>query len=133
MSESLKLSILTLDRKFFTGEIKHLITETELGGIEIMPNHTPTIASLIPTVTSFITIDDKEYKAFTSTGVIKVDSDGVELLCDTAEWPDEIDVDRAEEAKKSTEELIRRNEGVNSRRTDLKLRRSIMRIKAKEK
>ncbi len=42
------------------------------GRFGILANHVPMISPLKPTVTTFIDVDGKELKAFTSTGVLRV-------------------------------------------------------------
>lgn len=131
MKDTLKLSILTPDRVLFSGEIKELKTENELGRISILPNHVAMICSLIPTVTTFIEENNNEKKFFSSSGVLKVKENEIEMLCETAEWPEEIDIERAEASMKKAEEVLESSSGHENKRAELKLRRSMMRISAK--
>jgi F-type H+-transporting ATPase subunit epsilon len=131
MKDTLKLSILTPDRVLFRGEIKELITENELGRMSILPNHVAMICSLVPAVTTFVEENNNEKKVFSSSGVLKVNENEIEMLCETAEWPDEIDIERAEASKKKAEEILDTSNGHDNKRAELKLRRSIMRILAK--
>lgn len=130
MAANLKLTILTPEKKIFEGDIRELTTESEVGRLEILPEHIAMITSLVPTVTSFTTRDDKKLKLFTSTGVLRVEGEELNLLCETAEWPDEIDLSRAEEARKKAEQLMH-EEAFDHRTAELKLRRAMARIKAK--
>ena len=132
MSENLKLNILTPERKIFSGEVKELTTENDLGRLEILPNHVAMITSLTPTVTSFTTGDGKKLKLFTSTGVLKIEKNEMSLLCETGEWPEEIDMSRAEEARKKAESLLKDTEDTKYKKAELKLKRALARIKAKE-
>lgn len=132
MSESLKLSILTPERKVFNGEVKELTTENDLGRFEILPDHEAMITALTPTVTLFTTVDNKSLKLFTSTGMLKINNNEVNFLCETAEWPEEIDLSRAEEARKKAEHLLVGKEGAEYKKAELKLRRALARIKVKE-
>lgn len=131
MKDTLKLSILTPDRVLFSGEVKELITENELGRMSILPNHVAMICSLVPAVTTFVEGNNNEKKVFSSSGVLKVNENEIEMLCETAEWPDEIDIERAEASKKKAEEILEGSNGHDNKRAELKLRRSIMRILAK--
>ena len=131
MKEAIKLSILTPDRQLFNGEIIELNTENDFGRFTILSNHIPMITTLVPSVTYFTTVDDKKLKVFTSTGILKVKNNKVEMLCDVAEWPEEIDLKRAEESKGKAETMLDKKEGIDINRAELKLKRSLMRIKAK--
>lgn len=132
MDDKFKLVISTPDRKVFDGDVKDLTTENDLGKFEILSNHTALITSLVPTVTTFTSADDRKLKLFTSTGVLKVQKNTASLLCETAEWPDEIDVDRAEEAKKKAEQLLKEKQKTDYKKAEFKLKRALARIKAKD-
>ena len=63
-----------------------------------------------------------------------MDSRGITILSDAAEWPDEIDVQRAMAAKERAESRIRSNDGnIDIARAELALRRALIRLEAKEK
>lgn len=132
MNDSLLLNILTPDKQLYSGEITEIAAQNELGRFEILPNHTTFITAVIPTVTSFTEKGGKKLKAFTSNGILKVDQNKIELLCEAAEWPEEIDLNRAQSAKERAEERISKKDGVDLRRAEYALSRSLMRIKAKK-
>lgn len=132
MSENLKLTILTPERKIFSGEVRELTTENDMGRLEILPKHVAMITLLIPTVTTFTTLDGKKLKLFTSTGILKIENNDINLLCETAEWPEEIDINRAEEAKKKAEQLLRVKRNIDYKKEELRLKRALARIKAKD-
>lgn len=130
MSENLELTILTPERNIFSGEVKELSSEDETGRFQILPRHLNMISFLVPTVTSFTTVDGRKYKLFTSTGVLKISNNKISLLCDTAEWPEEIDINRAEEARKKAEEGLRKKEHIDYKKEELRLKRALARKKA---
>lgn len=130
MSEALKLTILTPERKVFDGQVKEISTENDLGRLEILPRHIAMITSLIPTVTVFTTLDGRRLKVFTSTGVMKIKNNYVSLLTETAEWPEEIDLGRAEHAKEEAVHLLHEDK-TDHKKAELKLKRALARIKAK--
>lgn len=131
MNGTLKLTILTPERKIFYGEVKELNTENELGRLEILPKHITMITSLTATVTSFTTLDGEKHKLFTSTGMLKVEDNVIDMLTETAEWPEEIDISRAEGARIKAEKLIKEKKEMNHHKSELKLKRALARIKAK--
>ena len=121
MNTTLKLTILTPERKIFHGDVKDLIIENGLGRLEILPKHISMITSLVATVTSFTTLDGEKHKLFTSTGMLKVDNDEINMLTETAEWPEEIDVNRAEEARLKAEKLLKESKEMKSDRSHVVL------------
>jgi F-type H+-transporting ATPase subunit epsilon len=131
MSANLKLTILTPERKIFNGEVKELNTENEFGRLEILPSHIAMTTSLVPTVTMFTTVDGKPLRLFTSTALLKIENNELILICETAEWPEEINIDRAEEALKKADKLLHAKHGEEHLKAELKLRRALARIKAK--
>lgn len=132
MKDSFNLSILTPERAVYDNDVKSLSTENELGKFEILPNHVDMIASINPAVTYFTEKNGEKRKVFTSTGILRVNDNKVQILCDTAEWPEEIDLQRAEEAKKRAETRLSEKDNVDLRRVEVSLKRALARIKTKE-
>lgn len=131
MANSMKLTIITPDKEFYVGEITKLISENENGSFGILPEHVSMIISLKPTVTTFTQVDGKEMTAFTSMGILKVDGKQIELLCGACEWPEDIDLVRAEEAKKRAEMRLIEGKDIDTKRAEVALMKSLMRIKTK--
>jgi F-type H+-transporting ATPase subunit epsilon len=132
MKNHIKLTIVTPEKEFYSGEILSLNTESEKGRFSILANHVPIIAPLKPTVTTFIDSDGKELKAFTSTGVLRVYDNQVEILCDACEWPEDIDAARARQAKERAEERLHHKDINDVKRAENAVLRAVMRIKTTE-
>ena len=67
-------------------------------------------------------------------GFAEVLPEQVTVLAEIIEWPQEIDVERAEEAKARAEERIRENApGTDMRRAELSLKRAVARIETVKK
>jgi F-type H+-transporting ATPase subunit epsilon len=125
MEDVLRLSILTLDRNLYDGDIKEIKTTSTAGGIEIFKKHTPLITTLKPSITEFTDTDGVQHKLFLSSGVLKIQDNVIKLLCESGEWPDEIDKIRAEERLKS-------QDGIDVNRAEIALYKSMLRLKIKE-
>lgn len=131
MENKFHLTIITPDRELFIGEVVSLNCEGSEGHFGILPNHAPMIATLVPTVTTFQDVNGKQYTAFTSDGVFKVNNNKAILLCNSAEWPEEIDKERAESAKQRAEgRLSEKTKDVDALRAKLSLLRALSRLKA---
>ena len=136
MSSKFKLSILTTDKSFYSGEVTELNTVTVNGAIGILADHSPFVGLLEPAVTKFKLEDGNVKTAFTSTGILKVEKTGVEMIVDASEWPEEIDINRAEEAKERAEKRINEadsNGKVDIDRAEISLERALIRLKVKGK
>ncbi|MCT8975812.1 F0F1 ATP synthase subunit epsilon [Clostridium sp. CX1] len=129
MADALKLTILTPEREFYTGEVTEIVTESTQGGIGILPDHMPLVTTLRPSVTEITEKGGKKLKAFTSTGILEVKDNEVRILCDTCEWPEEIDANRAEEARKRAEERLNNKQDIDVKRAELALSRALARKK----
>ncbi|MBW9171821.1 F0F1 ATP synthase subunit epsilon [Clostridium estertheticum] len=131
MKNHIKLTMITPEKQFYSGDILSLNTQSDEGVFGILANHVPMISQLKPTVTTFIQVDGKELKAFTSTGVLRVLKGEVEMLCSACEWPEDIDVERANEAKKRAEKRLNTDDEVSLKRAEGAVLRSVMRLKTK--
>lgn len=131
MADALKLTILTPEKEFYTGEVIEVITDSTQGSVGIMANHMPLVTTLRPCITEITEKDGKKLNAFTSTGILEVKDNAVRILCDACEWPEELDLKRAEEAKKRAEERLVNKGSVDVKRAELALARAIARGKLK--
>ncbi|GCD08556.1 F0F1 ATP synthase subunit epsilon [Clostridium tagluense] len=132
MAKNIKLTILTPEKEFYSGEILRLNTEGEDGRFTILASHVPMVSPLKPTVTIFTDLAGKELKVFTSTGILRVYTDNVEILCSACEWPEDIDILRTKKAKERAEERLLHTDGIDLKRAENAILRSIMRMKTKE-
>ncbi|APC38789.1 F0F1 ATP synthase subunit epsilon [Clostridium estertheticum] len=131
MKNHIKLTMITPEKQFYSGDILSLNSQSDEGVFGILANHVPMISQLKPTVTTFIQVDGKELKAFTSTGVLRVLKGEVEMLCSACEWPEDIDIERANEAKKRAEKRLNTDDEVSLKRAESAVLRSVMRLKTK--
>jgi F-type H+-transporting ATPase subunit epsilon len=118
---------------FYTNSVESVVVRLIDGDIGVYAKHTFFTA---PVCAGVIKIKDKkgeEHFAFTSEGILEVKGHKTVLMVDSAEWPSEIDKDRARSAKKKAEEKLASNapkfELDNAK---LSLKRAEARLKAAE-
>lgn len=130
MTDNFKLYINTPDREFYQGEASMIELATTEGEIGVYANHIPLTAVLVPSVCTIH--EGKEIKkAAIHGGIIEILPEKIVVLAEIAEWPDEIDVNRANEARIRAERRISSHDGsVNVARAELALARSLARIGA---
>ncbi|TSD01863.1 MAG: F-type H+-transporting ATPase subunit epsilon [Parcubacteria group bacterium Athens0714_25] len=105
MSEKkIKLKIVTPEKTVYEGEIGQITLPVSDGEVTILPNHRSYIASLKAGEIYLKTEKDDLYIAV-SGGFIEFDQNNLVVLADTAERAEEIDIKRAEQARKRAEEL----------------------------
>ncbi|MCR4595978.1 MAG: ATP synthase F1 subunit epsilon [Lachnospiraceae bacterium] len=122
------LKIITPDREFYTGDVEMVEFNTIEGEVGILKGHIPISMIIAPGVLT-ITSDGESQNAALHAGFVEVLPDRVTILAEIIEWPSEIDVDRAKEARDRAEARIRDVlEGTDIARAELALRRAMTRI-----
>ena len=126
-----KLKIIAPDRTFYEGDVIMVELRTTEGEIGVLKGHIPLTSVLAPGVIR-IKESDQEYKfAALMGGFIEVLKDSVTVMAETVEWPDEIDLNRAEEARiRAERRLQEKASGTNIKRAELALQRAVARIEA---
>jgi F-type H+-transporting ATPase subunit epsilon len=96
-------------RRFYADSVESIVVRLMDGDIGVYANHAFLIS---PVKAGIIKIKDSAggvKRAFTAEGVLEVKAHKTVLLVDAAEWPEEIDEERAIEAKKRAEAVIQAN------------------------
>ena len=123
-----KVEIITPDRVFFTGEADMIEFNTGDGQIGVYKNHISLTTVLEPGVV-VIHNDDQQKVAAVHAGFAEILGEKVTILAELAEWPDEIDINRAEAAKQRAEDRIAaKSETLDLKRAEYALHRALTRI-----
>lgn len=127
------LKIITPDRVFYEDEVSMVEFNTVEGEVGIYREHIPMTMIVAPGILT-ITKGDEVKEAALHAGFTEVLPDQVTVLAEIIEWPGEIDVSRAEDAKARAEERIRENApGTDMRRAEMSLKRAVARIETVKK
>lgn len=110
MEKSIKLNIIAPGRETLTEQIVSLLTTEVDGKIEFLANYASSIVATIPTVSTFTTLDGDKKKVFTSSGIIYIKDNIINFCCDSFNFAEEIDMNRAEEALKRAEKRLNSKE-----------------------
>ncbi len=129
--ERFKLRIITPERVFYEGDVLMVELTTTEGEIGILKRHIPLTAVVAPGVL-YIKESEEEYKAAALiSGFVEVLPQEVTILAETAEWPAEIDLNRAEEARiRAERRLVEKSLETDLNRATLALKRATARIAA---
>ncbi|MDO5708301.1 MAG: F0F1 ATP synthase subunit epsilon [Andreesenia angusta] len=125
------LEIITPERKFFEGDVERVVARSISGDIAILANHIPLVTPLEISILK-IKAGNEELKAAISSGYMEVSKEKTTLIVDAAEWPDDIDLERAEAARQRAEERLRSGKDTDVARAEMALNRAINRISAKQ-
>lgn len=112
MGKLIKLNIVAPGREILTEEIVSLATTANDGKIEILANYAPTIIATIPAVTTYTNIDGNKKKVFTSSGIIYIKDNIINFCCDSFNFPEEIDKERAEKSFKRAQDRLNNKEKI---------------------
>ncbi len=134
MAQTFHLKITSPDRIFFEGEVTMVEINTTEGQIGVLANHIPLTSVLSPGV-CYIHVPDGDPKVCAvHGGFFEILQDSMTILAEVCEWPEEIDVDRAEAARKRAEGFLTdKPAGTDIDRAMLALKRSAARIEAAKK
>jgi F-type H+-transporting ATPase subunit epsilon len=128
-----KLDIVTAERLVYSEEVDLVLAPGIEGQLGVLPHHT----SLMTTLEAgemLVRKGDEEFSLAISGGFIEVRPDRIIVLADSAERDDEIDLARAEEARRRAQERIEQpTTGMDMARAEAALRRSLARLKVAEK
>lgn len=131
---TIKLDIVTVERSVYSDNVDIVIARGVEGELGILPHHAPLMTMLQPGEL-IARKGNEEYSLAISGGFLEVRPDRVIVLADSAERAEEIDIARAEEAKKRAEKMMAEKyaPGVDAGRVEAALRRSLVRIKVSER
>ena len=128
MADGMKLKVVTPTGGFYDGEVSMVELTTTEGEIGIYPNHIPLTAVVAPGVLK-IHEDGGEKEAALLSGFITILPEQVTVMAEVVEWPDEIDRNRAQEAKIRAERRLQNDKSnVNITRAELALHKALVRI-----
>ncbi|MBU9725405.1 ATP synthase F1 subunit epsilon [Diplocloster modestus] len=127
-----RLEIISPDRVFYQGDAAMVELTTSEGDVGIYKNHIPMTMIVVPGIVT-ITEEEGQKKAALHSGFIEVLQDKVTILAELAEWPDEIDLNRAEEARvRAQRRLETADSSMNMIRANMALRKALVRIELAE-
>ena len=98
MADLFKLHVITPERRFYDGEASMVELTTTEGDIGVYRNHIPLTAIVAPGVLK-IHEEGEVKEAALMSGFIEILPERITIMAEVAEWPDEIDGNRAEEAR----------------------------------
>ena len=125
------LEVHTPYRLFYSNQVQAIALTLIDGEAAVYANHVPFTAPVVPCLLRIKNKEGKWETAFTAEGILEVKKGKTILVSDVAEWPAEIDCERAKAAKKKADEILHsgcmkfeKMQAVSS------LRRAAMRLKA---
>lgn len=130
----LKVEIVTAERVVYSEEgVDRLIVPGVEGELGVLTLHAPLLTMIKPGLMRIVKGEEEVEMAITG-GFIEVRDNRITILADAAERAEEIDVERAEEARRRAKRLIEeRGAEVDLARAQAELAQALARIKAVER
>ena len=128
MASTFHLQIVTPDGLKFDGQVENIVVRTTEGDVGILKNRSDYMAAI--SVGPLKVKQDGQYRlAAVSGGFLSVTKDITRIVATTFEWADEIDKERALNAKaKAQERLNSKKSDFDIQMAELKLKRALNRI-----
>jgi F-type H+-transporting ATPase subunit epsilon len=129
---SIRCEIVSQDRQVFSGDADMVIVPGIQGEMGILPNHAPLLSTLKFGILRVRYLGQEQIFTIAG-GVIEVQPDLVTVMADAAENVQEIDINRAEAAKRRAEEILKQGPPPDSDsylKIESALRRSNLRLEA---
>lgn len=122
------LRVITPDRVFYEGPVDMVEMNTTEGQIGVLPGHIPLTVIIKPGILDIYEEGGRKEAAL-HAGFAEILPEGVTVLAEIIEWPDEIDGQRAEAARQRAEERLRsRTPETDVARAETALLRAMARI-----
>ncbi len=130
---TIRLEIVTAERLVFAEDVNIVIAPGIEGQLGILPHHTPLMTMLMPGEL-VARKGNEEFFMFVTGGFLEVRPDKVLVLADACERAEEINLERAEAARKRAEERLKvRTPDIDLARAEAALQRSLIRLKVVER
>ncbi|MBR1757190.1 MAG: ATP synthase F1 subunit epsilon [Lachnospiraceae bacterium] len=124
--KQMKVRIISPERVFYEGEVSMIELNTTEGAIGVCPGHIPLTAIVEPGILKLHEAGGVKEAALMS-GFVEILPTQVRVLAEVVEWPEEIDVKRAEEARIRAERHLA-DKNWDQARARAQLRRSLIRM-----
>lgn len=126
--KAFELKIITPDRIFYEGTAEMVEFNTTEGEIGIYKNHIPMTVIISPGILT-ITEEEDTKEAALHAGFAEILPDRITIMAEIAEWPSEIDEERAEQAKeRAIDRLQHKTTETDVARAETALQRAVARI-----
>ena len=133
MAAQFTFEVYTPYRLFYSGMIEMVILTLSDGDAAICANHSHLTAPVTPCVLKIKDSNGIWKFAFIAEGILEVSSHKTVLISDTAEWPEEIDYERAMAAREKAEKtLATATLKFETETAAASLKRAAMRIRARD-
>jgi F-type H+-transporting ATPase subunit epsilon len=127
-----KLEIVVPEGIFFSGDVNYCTIPGVNGQFQIFNNHT-SLLSLLDIGEVNLQLIDKERILSTGGGMVEIKDNQTNIIVESAEWAEDIDIERAKAAKDRAEKRLESKDTIDIDRAKMALVRAFNRIKIASK
>lgn len=106
MSGPLEVAVVSAERSIWSGSAKSVVAKTPEGDVGILRGHEPMLALLVEAPLRIELEDGSKILVAVHGGFFSVDSDKVNVIAESAELAQDIDIDRAKAALTREQSLV---------------------------
>jgi len=132
MAGNILLEVVTPAKAVVNEEVQTVVAPGVLGEFGVLIGHTPFLTTIQTGAIRYIDAQGKEHHVFVSGGFAEALPNKVTILAESAERRKDIDLERAEAARKRAEERMAqkdKDDKIDAIRAEAALRRALVRIK----
>jgi F-type H+-transporting ATPase subunit epsilon len=130
----IQCDVVSVERIVFSDSVDMVLVPGAEGMLGILPRHAPLMTAIAPGEITIRKAGQEDVYVAVGGGFMEVRPDRVTILADSAERAEEIDIERAEAARRRAEERLHASGigAVDFSRAEMALQRSLTRIKVAE-
>jgi len=128
MANTFLLTVTTPSRDVYSGEVEKVFLKSAEGDFEVLANHENMIASTVPCVARFKDAKGIDDELFISTSIVYISDNKMTICSDAAEFEEDIDEQRAEEAMQRAKKRLEEADKFNKDRAESALLRAKQRL-----
>ena len=132
MANTFLLTVTTPNREVYNGEVEKVFLKNIDGDFEVLANHENMIASTIPCIARFKDAQGAEDELFISASIVYINENKMTICSDAAEFEDDIDEIRAQEAMERAKKRLSEADKYNRDRAESALLRAAQRLRLKQ-
>jgi len=126
MPKTCKFEVVTPEKVFYSDEVDRIVFNRTDGEMGVLAGHTPMVVAMDIGELKIIK-GEETLVAAVAEGFIEITNSGVTAIVDSAEWPEDIDVERANRAMKLAEDKLK--EYRDNKKMEILLKASIHRAR----
>ena len=124
-----RLEVIAPDRVFYDNQVEMVEYNTTEGEVGVYANHIPMTQIIAPGEMIITESENSKKHAALHTGFVEIEGDKVTILTEAVEWPENIDVKRAEEARiRAERRLSGDSQELDVLRAEMALKRALLRL-----